>query len=100
MGTLVVSEEILEIIRELGFADIREVLVEHLMTEILCRISDFQQEASHFEDKYGRPFEEVKSQYEKGQEDFEFYDDLMAWQFAIEGLEYWKKRLEELKSAI
>jgi len=40
----------------------------------------------------------VKKEYENSEEDFEIYDDLMAWEFAIEGFNYWNKKLEELKS--
>ncbi len=93
-------EELLEIIRELGFSDIREVLEEHLMMEIKSRISSLEQEVTHFQEKYGRSFHEVQKEYNESKEDFEVYEDLMAWQFAVEGLDYWKKRLEELKSAL
>lgn len=31
-------------------------------------------------------------------EDFEQEDDLMAWKFAQESAQYWKEKIEELKS--
>ncbi len=100
MNTLVVKEELLGIIRELGFSGVKEVLEEHLVMEIESRISSFEQEVAHFERKYGKPFEEIKREYGDRGENFEIYEDLMAWQFAMEGLGYWKRRLEELKSAL
>ena len=43
---------------------------------------------------------EFKKEYESGAEDYEKYDDLMAWEFAQQGKEYWEKKLEELKSVL
>ena len=70
------------------------------MTEILCKISDFTQEIEHFQQKYEQRFQEFKTAYESGDEDFEQYDDLMAWEFAEQGQDYWKKRLENAKDVL
>jgi len=55
---------------------------------------------SRFNDKYGKTLVEFKKEYESGAEDYEKYDDLMAWEFAQQGKEYWEKKLEELKSVL
>ncbi len=35
-----------------------------------------------------------------GSKDYEKYDDLMAWEFAVQGRDYWSEKLEELKSVL
>jgi hypothetical protein len=39
----------------------------------------------------------IGKEYEAGEEDFEKYDDLMEWEFAKEGKEYWQAKLKEKK---
>jgi len=38
--------------------------------------------------KYGKAFIEFRKEYESGREDYEKYDDLMAWEFAELGRDY------------
>lgn len=52
------------------------------------------------ENRYGKNLVEFKEESEAGLEDFEKYDDLMAWEFAQQGKDYWNKKLEELKSVL
>ncbi|MDP2279466.1 MAG: hypothetical protein Q8K51_14715 [Nitrospirota bacterium] len=87
-------------ISELEFKDAKEVIKDSLFTEILYRISKFTDEVNWFNDKYGKTLEEFKKEYESKAEDYEKYDDLMAWEFAQQGKEYWEKKLEELKSVL
>ena len=86
-----------EILKEFSM-DITSVLKDYLFTEILARIADFKAEVEYFEKKYGKSFEEVQKEYLENEENFEIYEDLMAWEFAIEGLKYCEKKLNELKS--
>jgi hypothetical protein len=100
MKALEIDAKLNSLISELEFKDVKEVIKDSLFTEILYRISKFTDEVSRFNDKYGKTLVEFKKEYESGAEDYEKYDDLMAWEFAQQGKEYWEKKLEELKSVL
>lgn len=100
MKTLEIDTRLDSLITELEFKDIKEVIKDSLFTEILYRISKFSEEVDHFEKKYGKPLIEFKKECEAGIEDHEKYDDLMAWEFAQQGKDYWEKKLEELKGVL
>ena len=100
MKTLEIDERLDNLIHELEFKDAKDVIKDSLITEILYRISRFSEEVERFEKKYGKALIEFKKEYESGKEDHEKYDDLMAWEFAQQGRDYWNKKLEELKSVL
>lgn len=100
MHTLEMNEKLSSLIHELDFNNAEEIIKSSLRTEILCRISGFSEEVEHFEKKYGKKFNDFQKENEAGEEDFQKFDDLMEWKFAQQGKEYWKKKLEELKSVL
>jgi len=100
MKALEIDDRLESLINELEFKDAKEVIKDSLFTEILYRISKFTDETKRFNDKYGKTLEEFKKKYESKAEDYEKYDDLMAWEFAQQGKEYWEKKLQELKSVL
>ncbi len=100
MKVLAIDAKLDSLINELEFKDVKEVIKDSLVTEILYRISKFNDEVKLFNDKYRETLADFKKKYESGAEDYEKYDDLMAWEFAQEGKEYWEKKLEELKSVL
>jgi septation ring formation regulator EzrA len=100
MQATVGNEALNDLLKELAIGSVSELIRDSLMTEILCKISDFSDEVSHFEKKYGKSFPEFNTQYEGGEEEFEQYDDLMAWEFAQHGKQYWETKLEEAKSVL
>ncbi|MBX6423628.1 hypothetical protein [Thermosulfurimonas sp. F29] len=91
------EEKLKPILAALNIGNLQEIIEDYLFTEILSRISKFKEEISFFEKKYQKNFEELKQEYESQPEDFEVYEDLMAWEFALEGYNYWSKKLQELK---
>jgi len=95
-----IEEKLKPILYELNIGSIKEILKDYLFTEILYRIEKFEEEIEYFQKKYQRTFEEFKKEYESSEENFEAYDDLMAWEFAIEGYNYWNQKLEELKDVL
>lgn len=97
---IVVSEKVKNIVRELDFKGVEDLIKDTVMTEIFCRVSNFSEEVEHFEKKYGQGFDVFNQAYEEGEEDFVKYDDLMAWKFAQEGKSYWEKKLDEIKSVL
>jgi len=100
MKALEIDDRLESLISELEFKDAKEVIKDSLVTEILYRISKFTDEVKRFNDQYGKTLEEFKKEYESKAEDYKNYDDLMAWEFAQQGKEYWEKKLEELKSVL
>lgn len=100
MKILEIDERLDKLIQELEFKDVKDVIKDSLITEVLYRASKFSEEVEQFEKKYSKTFLQFKKEYESGSEDFEKYDDLMAWEFAEQGRDYWDKKLEELKSVL
>lgn len=100
METLIINDKINHLLQNLQFKDINDVLKDYLMTELLCKISNFNQQIDFFEKKYCKALQEVKTEYEKNEEKFEVYDDLMTWEFASQGKEYWQEKLDELKNVL
>jgi hypothetical protein len=100
MNTLIVDEPLQNLLQELTIKNTTDIFKDYIVTEILYKISDFSQEVEHFQEKYGQGFTEFKTAYESGDEDFTKYDDLMAWEFAQQGKEYWKKHLERVKDVL
>lgn len=100
MKTVKIDEKLESLLHELEFKDAKELMKDSLITEVLYRISVFSEEIRRFENKYRKNLMEFKKEYESGEEDYTRYDDLMAWEFAKHGKDYWNKKLEELKSAL
>lgn len=94
------KEAVKSLMKELAVADASEIIRDSLLTEILCKVSDFSDEVKHFEEKYGKQFDEFNMEYESNEEDFEKYDDLMEWEFAQQGKIYWESKLKEAKSVL
>ncbi|MBD3307263.1 hypothetical protein GF348_12840 [candidate division KSB3 bacterium] len=100
MSAVTVAEPLQHVLQELHIKNAADIVQDYVMTEILCKISDFSQEASFFQEKYGCPLADAKAAYERGDEDFERYDDLMEWEFAVQGQAYWEQQLERLKHVL
>lgn len=100
MSTLTANKKLESLIRELEFKDVNELIKDSLVTEILYRISNYSDEVEVFEKKYGKVLKEFQKEYESNKEDFEKYDDLMAWEFAEQGREYWEQKLKDIKSVL
>ena len=100
MEALAKNETLNNLLKELSIRDVSELVKDYLITEILSKISDFSDEVKHFREKYSMSFVEFNKEYEANEEDFEKYDDLMAWEFAWQGQEYWQGKLKELNSVL
>ena len=96
MVTLAYSENLEEIAKELDFGSVKGLITDVLTTQILAHISDFTEEVDGFETKYCKNLHLASKEFEESTENFQYYDDLMAWRFAEEGKVYWQNRLKEL----
>ncbi|MDD2734417.1 MAG: hypothetical protein PHF56_10790 [Desulfuromonadaceae bacterium] len=90
------NESIEQMAKELDFGGVKGLIEDVLATQILARISNFSQEVENFEVKYGKDYKSANNEFEESEENFRTFDDLMAWRFAQEGMEYWQNRLKEL----
>jgi hypothetical protein len=100
MGIKAKDAVINSLLKELAVRDVSQLIKDSLITEILSRLSDFSAEVKHFEAKYHKRFDEFSKEYETNEEDFKKYDDLMAWEFALQGKQYWEKKLKEAKRVL
>ncbi|MBI5193537.1 MAG: hypothetical protein HZA08_08875 [Nitrospirae bacterium] len=100
MKNLAIDDRLYNLIKELNFNDVEDLIKDSLITEVLYKISDYSGDVDFFEKKYGKGFNEFKIEYETGEEDFSRYDDLITWEFTQKGKEYWTKKIEELKSVL
>jgi hypothetical protein len=100
MATLAYSDNLEQIAKELDFGGVKCLIEDVLATQILARISNFSEEVENFEGKYGKDYKSVNKDFEESEENYQKYDDLMAWRFAQEGKEYWQNRLKELDDVL
>lgn len=100
MATLAYGDNLEQLAKELDFGDVKGLIKDVLATQILARISGFSEEVGGFEVKYGKDFQTINNEFEESDENFQKFDDLMEWRFALEGREYWQNRLKELDDVL
>ena len=100
MQTEKISGISLDLLSSLHYSNIEEAGLDMLLLSAQSNYSEFFNEVRCFEEKYRMKFEEFQKMLEQKQneEDFEQEDDLMTWKFAQESAQYWKEKIEELKS--
>ena len=91
-----------EILKELNYNNEKDAVIDLAILSASTKYAEFSEECQRFEQKYGISYEafEKRILVKENEEDFCQEDDLMAWKFAKDGVEFWNKRLEELKSAL
>ncbi len=69
--------------------------------EALTKIEQYRAECEFFENKYGMDLKTLERQLhkDKGKENFEKEEDLEDWEFAKKALNWWEKKLKELRLA-
>jgi len=89
-----------ELLSSLHYSNIEEVGIDMVLLSAQSNYSEFYSDVRLFEDKYHMEFEDLQKMLEQKveNEEFEQEDDLVAWKFAQESAQYWKEKLEELKS--
>jgi len=71
-----------------------DLLKNYALNHILSKIHKYEAEDNLFRKKYSCNFEEFKAEIEnmEHEENFEWEDDLMDWEFAVENLAVWKRK--------
>ncbi|MCK6556842.1 hypothetical protein L6Q96_20030 [Candidatus Binatia bacterium] len=90
------------LLRQLGFPSADAALREFTLLTAATQLAQFREECARFEKKYRMSLDAFERRLKKecGHERFEAEEDLMAWRFAHEGMEYWAPRVEELRRAV
>ncbi len=73
-----------------------DLLKNYAMNHILSKIHKYEAENNLFKKKYSCNFKEFKDRIEhmENEENFEWEDDLMDWEFAVKNLALWKRKRE------
>ncbi len=74
------------------------ILKKYALNIIHGKIQKYEAENMVFEKKYKCRYDDFKSKVEKIKDDevFEWDDDLMDWEFAINNLKHWQQRYDNL----
>lgn len=77
------------------------LLKNYALTQIYAMLQKYEVENRGFESKYNCKFVEFKHKIEamENEEDFEWEDDLMDWEFVVENLNVWQQRAAEVEHA-
>lgn len=89
------------ILAEKGYASEKDLLKDLYLLEALAKVEQYQAECEFFEKKYGMDLKMFEQQLHKkrGIEDFGKEDNLNDWEFAHNALNWWKRKLKELRLA-
>ncbi|AEG16381.1 hypothetical protein Desku_2870 [Desulfofundulus kuznetsovii DSM 6115] len=93
-------QKVTPVLREMGFADVKEFLKEQALLLLMAKISRYKAECDYFQSKYGMSFEDFARKVENAkEEDFAQEEDLLDWRFAREALVELDQRKREIESA-
>ena len=78
-----------------------DALREHAVLLSLSKVSRYEAECNRFQAKYSERFDAFRDRVNgmREKEDFQLEDDLMDWEFAHTALNWWGKRIEDLRNA-
>ena len=86
-----------EIFKEVGFSTLDDAVFSFAMLLAKTKLSEFEDECEIFKRKYG-DFERFKRKVEGGEkENFGEWDDYLAWRFAEDARNFWKREVRELE---
>lgn len=97
MITVEMNEKYASALKSINYK-MEEALDEFLILKFSASIAEYTDECKFFEAKYRVDFKsfEDRIQNRVDEEDFEEYDDYMAWKFAEEGRQYYQEQLNEI----
>lgn len=75
------------------------ILRGYAISTIYSKIDKYKSESNLLERKYKCAYQQFKNRVEtmENEENFQWEDDLMDWQFAVENINYWQNKLEEIE---
>lgn len=92
-----IPESLDNIYRDISISPI-DLLKNYALNHIYSKIHQYEVEDNHFRNKYNCSLQEFKHKVDhmKNEEIFEWEDDLMDWEFAVENLKLWRKKVQEI----
>ncbi len=77
------------------------LLKNYALAQIAALLQKYQVENRYFETKYGCPFAEFQAKLaaQDNAENFEWEDDALDWEFAVENLRLWEQRAQEVEQS-
>lgn len=95
---LEISDALLQLYQEMAISPVM-LLTNYALSHIHAKIQKYTAENAYFEKKYGGTLKKLKSKVElmENEENFEWEDDLMDWEFAVENVTLWRKRLQDIQ---
>ncbi len=93
---------IARVLKDLRFESTDAALGEITLLSAASQLAQYEEECARFERKYGRSLRELERQlrHQRHRESFTAEEDLMAWRFAYEAVEYWRPRVAGLRRAV
>ena len=88
-----------EVIFREGYGSPTALMKEWALIVALSKVEQYKVECDFFQKKYGMTMEDFESRLrgERGREDFEKEDDMNDWEFSLEALKWWEKKIKELQ---
>ena len=76
------------------------ILKGYAISAIYRKIDKYKSESNLFARNYKCDYHQFKNRIEamENEENFQWEDDLMDWQFAVENINYWQKKLKEIEA--
>jgi len=96
-----IPEELINIYKNMDLSPI-QILKNYAIHIIYNKISKYEAEINFFRNKYLCSFEELitKTKDMKNEENMEWDDDLLDWEFATENFKYWQEQLKSINERI
>ena len=90
------------VLSDLGFASTDAALGEITLLSAASQLAQYEDECARFERKYGMSLRELEQRLlrQRQRESFAGEEDLMAWRFAHDAVEYWRPRVAGLRRAV
>jgi threonyl-tRNA synthetase len=89
----------ISILKDLGYSQ-EQAIKEFALLNTSQKIAELEQENEFFQRKYNSQFVEFeKKMKSRNEEIFSEEDDYLEWKFVVEGIQYWKSKVNELRRA-
>jgi len=90
------------VLKNLGFESPEAALGEITLFSAASQLARYEEECERFERKYRKSLREFERwlHRQNQRESFAAEDDLMAWRFVHEAVEYWRPRVAGLRRAV
>ncbi len=77
------------------------LLRNYALTQVYTMLQKYSAENTYFKNKYGCEFPEFQAKVDRMEDEecFEWEDDVMDWQFAVENITFWQQKGKEIEAS-